>query len=117
MNHFLVSPPAQPAFCCLLVAAASLAGGWILLVVRLTHLRLQIASSFVAGLMLAMALRRARYSKPARIRRISAKPCPVSGSTINSTSPSFNGSESKAAFMISPWDENRPRTRRSMVET
>jgi zinc and cadmium transporter len=56
MNHFLVSPSAQLATYCLLVALASLAGGWILLAVRLTHLRLQIASSFVAGLMLAMAL-------------------------------------------------------------
>ncbi len=56
MNHLLLSPPAQLAIYCVLVAAASLAGGWILLAVRLTHLRLQIASSFVAGLMLAMAL-------------------------------------------------------------
>lgn len=56
MNHLLVSPPAQLASYCLLVALASLAGGWILLTVRLTHLRLQMASSFLAGLMLAMAL-------------------------------------------------------------
>lgn len=56
MNHLLVSPPAQLAIYCLLVALASLAGGWILLAVRLTHLRLQIAASFVAGLMLSMAL-------------------------------------------------------------
>jgi zinc and cadmium transporter len=56
MNHLLVSPSAQLASYCLLVALASLAGGWILLAVRLTHLRLQIAASFVAGLMLSMAL-------------------------------------------------------------
>lgn len=56
MNHALASPSAQLATYCLLVALASLAGGWILLAVRLTHLRLQLASSFVAGLMLAMAL-------------------------------------------------------------
>jgi zinc and cadmium transporter len=52
----LVSTSGQLAIYCLLVAGASLVGGWILLAVRLTHLRLQIASSFVAGLMLAMAL-------------------------------------------------------------
>jgi len=56
MKILLVSPAAQLALYCLLVALASLAGGWILLAVRLTHLRLQIASSFVAGLMLSMAL-------------------------------------------------------------
>jgi len=38
------------------VLIASLAGGWLLLVVRLTHLRLQLATSFVAGLMLGIAL-------------------------------------------------------------
>jgi zinc and cadmium transporter len=52
--HF--SPSVQLATYCLLVALASLAGGWILLVVRLTHLRLQLAGSFVAGLMMGMAL-------------------------------------------------------------
>jgi zinc and cadmium transporter len=41
---------------CLLVLTASLAGGWLLLVLRLTHLRLQLATSFVAGLMLGIAL-------------------------------------------------------------
>jgi zinc and cadmium transporter len=56
MNHLLVTPTAQLALYCLLVALASLAGGWILLAVRLTHLRLQLAGSFVAGLMLSMAL-------------------------------------------------------------
>lgn len=39
-----------------LVMLASLAGGWLLLALRLTHARLQMAVSFVAGLMLSMAL-------------------------------------------------------------
>lgn len=39
-----------------LVVLASLAGGWLLLAAHLTHARLQVAVSFVAGLMLAMAL-------------------------------------------------------------
>ena len=43
-------------FCCLLVVIASLAGGWLPLLVHLTHARLQIAISFVAGLMLGLAL-------------------------------------------------------------
>jgi zinc and cadmium transporter len=38
------------------VLVASLAGGWLPLRVRLTHTRLQTAISFVAGLMLGMAL-------------------------------------------------------------
>ena len=41
---------------CALVLLASLAGGWFLLFVHLTHTRLQIAVSFVAGLMLGIAL-------------------------------------------------------------
>ncbi len=41
---------------CALVALASLAGGWLPLLVHLTHRRLQIAISFVAGLMLGIAL-------------------------------------------------------------
>ncbi|HEX7576716.1 MAG TPA: ZIP family metal transporter [Verrucomicrobiae bacterium] len=41
---------------CALVLLASLAGGWLLLLVHLTHTRLQIAVSFVAGLMLGIAL-------------------------------------------------------------
>ena len=39
-----------------LVLLASLAGGWLLLATRLTHARLQMAVSFVAGLMLGVAL-------------------------------------------------------------
>lgn len=38
------------------IILASLAGGWVLLLVRLTHTRLQIATSFVAGLMLGVGL-------------------------------------------------------------
>jgi zinc and cadmium transporter len=41
---------------CALVLLASLAGGWFLLFIHLTHTRLQIAVSFVAGLMLGIAL-------------------------------------------------------------
>jgi len=40
---------------CGLVLLASLAGGWLLLIIRPTHARLQIAISFVAGLMLGIA--------------------------------------------------------------
>ncbi|MSU33736.1 MAG: hypothetical protein EXS36_01215 [Pedosphaera sp.] len=41
---------------CLFVLLASLAGGWLPLLIRLTHTRLQIAISLVAGLMLGIAL-------------------------------------------------------------
>jgi zinc and cadmium transporter len=41
---------------CVLVGLASLAGGWFLLILRPTHARLQLAISFVAGLMLGIAL-------------------------------------------------------------
>ncbi len=41
---------------CLLILLASLAGGWIPLCVRLTHSRMELASSFVAGLMLGVGL-------------------------------------------------------------
>ena len=44
------------AIYCVLVLIASLAGGWLPIVVRLTHTRLQIAISLVAGLMLGIAL-------------------------------------------------------------
>jgi zinc transporter ZupT len=44
------------AIYCLLVLLASLAGGWFLLILRPTHARLQLAISFVAGLMLGIAL-------------------------------------------------------------
>ncbi len=41
---------------CAFVLVASLAGGWLPLLVHLTHTRLQMAISFVAGLMLGIAL-------------------------------------------------------------
>src|SRR3984957_9305190 len=41
---------------CALVLLASLAGGGVRLVIRPTHTRLQLATSFVAGLMLGIAL-------------------------------------------------------------
>jgi zinc and cadmium transporter len=56
MSHFIFSPPVQLAIYCVFVTLASLAGGWLLLALRPTHARLQMASSFVAGLMLSMAL-------------------------------------------------------------
>jgi zinc and cadmium transporter len=51
-----ISPNWLLAIYCVLVLFASLAGGWLLLIVRPTHTRLQIAISFVAGLMLGIAL-------------------------------------------------------------
>ena len=41
---------------CLAILLASLAGGWIPLMVRLTHTRLEVASSFISGLMLGVGL-------------------------------------------------------------
>src|SRR4051812_26048755 len=41
---------------CVLVLFASLAGGWLPHIVKLTHTRLQVAISLVAGLMLGIAL-------------------------------------------------------------
>src|SRR5580704_2029806 len=52
----LISPGALLAVYCVLVLLASLAGGWLLLAIHLTHTRLQLAVSFVAGLMLGIAL-------------------------------------------------------------
>ena len=40
----------------LFILLASLAGGWIPLVLRLTHTRMQVALSFVAGVMLGVGL-------------------------------------------------------------
>ncbi len=50
------SPALLLTIYCALVLLASLAGGWLLLVIRPTHTRLQLATSFVAGLMLGIAL-------------------------------------------------------------
>ncbi len=52
----MISPNFLLVAYCLLVLLASLAGGWLLLVIRPTHARLQIATSLVAGLMLGIAL-------------------------------------------------------------
>src|ERR1700733_6662823 len=51
-----LSPVLLLTIYCVLVLLASLAGGWVLLVIRPTHTRLQLATSFVAGLMLGIAL-------------------------------------------------------------
>jgi zinc and cadmium transporter len=56
MNDFSISPAALLVIYCALVLLASLAGGWVLLALHLTHARIQTAVSFVAGLMLGMAL-------------------------------------------------------------
>ena len=56
MTENIISPNCLLAIYCALVLVASLAGGWLLLVTRPTHARLQIAISFVAGLMLGIAL-------------------------------------------------------------
>ena len=56
----MVSSSSSPAFLliayCAVILLASLAGGWIPLLVRLTHTRLQVATSFVAGLMLGVGV-------------------------------------------------------------
>ncbi len=44
------------AIYCTLILLASLLGGWLPLMVRLTHTRLQVATSFVAGLMLGVGV-------------------------------------------------------------
>ena len=52
----MISPIWLLTIYCALVLVASLAGGWLLLIIRPTHRRLQMAISFVAGLMLGIAL-------------------------------------------------------------
>jgi len=56
MHDIFISPAALLFIYCVLVLLASLTGGWLLLALRLTHAQLQMAVSFVAGLMLSMAL-------------------------------------------------------------
>jgi zinc and cadmium transporter len=56
MANSFFSPTVLLGIYCALVLLASLAGGWVLLAMRLTHARIQTAVSFVAGLMLGMAL-------------------------------------------------------------
>jgi zinc and cadmium transporter len=52
----VISPNGLLVIYCALLLLASLAGGWLLLIIHPTHARLQIAISFVAGLMLGIAL-------------------------------------------------------------
>ena len=56
MTAPVISPGGLLAVYCALVILASLVGGWLLLAIHLTHTRLQMAVSFVAGLMLGIAL-------------------------------------------------------------
>jgi len=56
MSEPITSSLGVLAVYCALILVASLAGGWIPLFVRLTHTRLQVAISFVAGLMLGVGL-------------------------------------------------------------
>jgi zinc and cadmium transporter len=56
MTAMILSPGGLLTAYCLLAMLASLAGGWLLLLIHLTHTRLQLAVSFVAGLMLGIAL-------------------------------------------------------------
>jgi zinc and cadmium transporter len=51
-----MSPVILLTLYCALILLASLAGGWIPLMVRLTHTRMQVATSFVAGLMLGVGV-------------------------------------------------------------
>ena len=41
---------------CVLIIAASLLGGWLPMIIRLTHTRMQLLMSFVGGLMLGVAI-------------------------------------------------------------
>jgi len=52
----MISPHWLLTIYCVLVMLASLCGGWLLIHMRPTHTRLQVATSFVAGLMLGIAL-------------------------------------------------------------
>jgi zinc and cadmium transporter len=51
-----MSPWALLVIYCVLILLASLAGGWIPLIIRLTHRRMQLAVSLVAGIMLGVGL-------------------------------------------------------------
>lgn len=56
MNESLLSPGGVLAIYCVLVMLASLAGGGLPGLLRLSHARLQVAVSFVAGLMLGLSV-------------------------------------------------------------
>lgn len=51
-----MAPALTLAIYCLLIVLASLAGGWIPMLVRLTHRRMEIALSFISGVMVGVAL-------------------------------------------------------------
>ncbi|MFB3137829.1 MAG: hypothetical protein ACE10B_01235, partial [Phycisphaerales bacterium] len=51
-----MSPIALLVMYCGLILAASLIGGWVPLLIRLTHERMELAVSFVSGVMLGVAL-------------------------------------------------------------
>ena len=69
MAALLNSPLAMLGLYCAVVFVASLAGGWLPALLRLTHARLQIAVSFVGGLMLGLALLGLGAAVVARRRR------------------------------------------------
>jgi len=56
MNNFSLTPLVLLLIYCVFVLVAALAGGWIIMALRLNHTGLQIALSAVAGLMLGIAL-------------------------------------------------------------
>jgi len=56
MSTALDSPLVLLTLYCIVVFVASIAGGWLPMVLRLTHARLQLAVSFVGGLMLGLSL-------------------------------------------------------------
>ena len=51
-----MSPIALLVMYCGLILVASLIGGWVPLLIRLTHERMELAVSFVSGVMLGVAL-------------------------------------------------------------
>lgn len=51
-----MSPIITLSIYCALILMASLSGGWIPMFVRLTHTRMQVATSFVSGLMLGVGM-------------------------------------------------------------
>ena len=51
-----MQPGVLIAVYCALIVVASLAGGWLPSVMRLTHLRMQIMMSLVSGMMIGVAV-------------------------------------------------------------
>ncbi len=52
----VTSPAAVLVIYCILILLASLAGGWVPLLLRLTHRRMELLISLVSGVMLGVAL-------------------------------------------------------------